>query len=107
MRSKVREACCVTRLVLVLMIGAIGVDVAADERRARPPKFSPGQLRGIFFEDLEQAFPGERPTIAKIRASAKTKAVMAARGNSADSSDAQATVDDPWSDLDQSGVDRR
>ncbi len=99
MRSKLRESCCVIRLVFLLVIGAIVVEVAADERRARPPKFNPGQLQGIFFEDLEQAFPGERPSIASIRASAQAKAVMAARGNSAGSANAQAAVDDPWSDL--------
>lgn len=94
-----KEAFYSLRFVIVLTIAAIAVDAAADERRARPPKFSPEQLRGIFFEDLEKAFAGERPSIAKIRAASKTKAVMAAQGKSTDSSDAQPAGDDPWSDL--------
>ncbi len=94
-----KDACCVMRLVLLVAISATVIHVSADERRARPPKFNPDQLRGIFFEDLEQAFAGERPTIAKIRATSKTTTVMASRGSSGDSSDAKPAVDEPWSDL--------
>lgn len=39
----------------------------ADERRAPAPKFSAEQTRGVFFDDLNSAFRGPRPTVASVR----------------------------------------
>ena len=60
---------------LILLLAAISTVVLADERRAPPPEFSSSQLRGIFFDDLQDAFPGEPPTISKVRAASQATAV--------------------------------
>jgi hypothetical protein len=39
-----------------------------DERRAPPPVFDQTQLDGIFFDSLDEAFDGKRPTLAELRA---------------------------------------
>ncbi len=80
---------------LVALI-AIVPHLRADERRAPPPTFSPGQLRGVFFDDFNDAFRGPRPTLATVRKSAAAAAVTAAA--SAATASAESGVD-PWSPL--------
>ena len=52
--------------------------VAADERRAPAPKFSNADTRGVFFENLADAFRGSRPSLSAIRQSANAAAELAA-----------------------------
>lgn len=57
--------------LLWLAIGSFP-QILADERRASAPTFTPNQTRGVFFDDLSQAFRGSRPTVSGIRKTAKT-----------------------------------
>ena len=65
-------------VVLALILAFTRHDHAiADEKRAPPPKYSADDVRGIFFEDLNSAFRGPRPTIASVRQSSKAAASAA------------------------------
>lgn len=81
---------------LLWMLLAVATIVAADERRAPPPEFDQAQVSGIFFERLQDAFPGDPPTLSKIRASATAAAVATKSAGPA----ATATASqDRWSGL--------
>lgn len=67
----------------------------ADERRAPAPKFSRDQLRGVFFDNLGDAFRGERPSLAEVRKSVQAAPVAQSSGPAAGSD----AVDDLWSPL--------
>ncbi len=84
-----------TWLLLGLVAGA--TVVVADERRAPPPQFNSSQVSGIFFDDLQDAFPGEPPTLSKIRAS--SAAVAAKSGGTGPAAAAAPTQQDRWSGL--------
>ncbi|MDG2224226.1 MAG: hypothetical protein P8L85_22785 [Rubripirellula sp.] len=71
--------------------------VAADERRAPRPQFSEGQLRGIFFEKLDDAFRGQRPSLSSIRKS--VQAAPVATAGQTPSGSAAAGGKDVWSPL--------
>ena len=60
------------RLVIVLMVGfsGMGPRLHADERRAPVPTVDPEKMKGIFFPDINDAFRGDKPTIASVRATA-------------------------------------
>jgi cytochrome c556 len=72
--------------------------VAADERRAPRPQFSEDQLRGVFFEKLDDAFRGQRPSLSSIRKSAQV-APVAAAGQSTGGASSDADGKDVWSPL--------
>jgi hypothetical protein len=60
------------RLIIIFFVG-IGSTiphVGADERRAPVPKVDPDKMKGIFFSNLNDAFRGDAPTIASVRATA-------------------------------------
>ena len=57
-------------IVLLVAIGAIVPHVRADERRAPAPEVDPDKLKNIFFTDINDAFRGQAPTIASVRATA-------------------------------------
>ena len=80
---------------LLLLLGM--TIAAADERRAPPPDFTPQQTRGIFFDSLEDAFRGPRPTIASVR---KTAVAAAAKATAAD---IPAAAQGPWSAMISAG----
>ncbi len=82
-------------LGLVLVIG----HAIADERRAPPPKFSSDDTRGIFFENLADAFRGGRPSLAAIRKSAAAVNVAAKTNGSAATSADGGTTDNKWDSL--------
>ena len=63
---------------LVVAIVAAIPHVQADERRAPPPKFSDSQLRGVFFDNLDEAFRGTRPTLSSVRKSSNAAVAAAA-----------------------------
>lgn len=67
-------------IVLLVAIGAIVPHVRADERRAPVPKVDPDKLKGIFFADVKDAFRGDAPTIASVRATATAAAVAPSAG---------------------------
>lgn len=61
-----------TLVACVMAMMMIAVDVVeADERRAPPPKFTPNQVRGVFFPKLDDAFRGQRPTLSSVRKAAQ------------------------------------
>ena len=70
-------ACPCFYLAVFFFLAALTTGLTADERRAPPPKFSNGSLRGIFFDDLSDAFPGKTPTLSQLRA-AVTASIKAA-----------------------------
>ena len=70
---------------------------SAQERRAPAPEFSKADTRGIFFESLEDAFRGPRPTIASVRKSSMD-ALNANVGSTANKEDS-ASGDGGWAKL--------
>ena len=69
-------------LLSVFVIVAIPLldRIAAEERRARPPKFSAADTRGVFFDALSDAVRGKRPDLASPRAARQlSPAVPAAK----------------------------
>ncbi len=58
------------RSTIVVLVGIIAIvpHVLADERRAPVPKVDTEKMKGIFFPDINDAFRGEPPTIASVRA---------------------------------------
>ena len=59
---------------LYLLLAVIGLcavsSLIAEERRAPAPKFTGQQTSGIFFENLSDAFGGQRPSLSSVRKSA-------------------------------------
>ncbi len=82
-------------LLLFVLIASVP-PLRADERRAPAPKFSPNQTRGIFFDDLNQAFRGARPTLSSVRKSSDAAATAATAANTPTVEDGG---DDAWSPL--------
>lgn len=82
-------------VVLSVALIAMVAHSHADERRAPAPKFTPNQTRGVFFEDLNDAFRGKRPTLSAIRESANA----AATASAAPKANQAASVADIWSPL--------
>lgn len=83
-------------------LALLGIVVAlpfagADERRAPVPKVDEDKLREIFFPDLKDAFRGDAPTLASVRATKAAPAAAAAGGS--DDSRGGATGNDLWSSL--------
>jgi len=83
-------------IILLVGIGAIVPHVRADERRAPVPKVDPDKMKGIFFADINDAFRGEAPTIASVRATAA--AVVAPAAGTAGNAGSPAG-DDLWASL--------
>ena len=48
--------------------------VVADERRAKPPKFTDSDTRQVFFPKLSDAIKGERPSLADLQKKAQASA---------------------------------
>ncbi|MFK8115373.1 MAG: cytochrome c [Rubripirellula sp.] len=84
-------------LTFVFLTMTVAPVVQADERRAPAPKFTAEQTRGVFFDKLDDAFRGERPTIATVRKSAGAAAVAAAATQ--DSAAGGGGGDDVWTSL--------
>ncbi len=59
--------------LLIALIASVP-HLQADERRAPAPTFSADQLRGVFFENLDDAFRGPRPSLSSVRQSATVAA---------------------------------
>lgn len=81
-------------LLVVAFIAAVP-HLRADERRAPAPKFSPSQTRGVFFNDLNEAFRGARPTLSSIQQSSNAASITAATANTS----ASEAGNDAWSAL--------
>ena len=83
---------------MLLMVALITMvpHLRADERRAPAPKFSAGQTRGVFFNDLNEAFRGARPSLSSIRKSSNAAVTSAATANSPT---AVESAEDAWSPL--------
>tara|TARA_R110002049_G_scaffold2750_2_gene21332 strand:- start:14244 stop:15206 length:963 start_codon:yes stop_codon:yes gene_type:complete len=80
----IRNVAAVSSFVLATA-GLVG-----DEPRAPAPEFSSGKTRGIFFDSIEDAFRGERPTLSSLRknaasASSKTSSATADAAESSES----------------------
>ncbi len=89
----------VTQRLFVLVLVGVSViipHVRADERRAPKPEVDPATLKGIFFSDINDAFRGEKPTIASVRATAPPVAPPSA---GATSSETAVTGNELWSGL--------
>jgi cytochrome c556 len=81
----------------------IATPLAAQERRSPPPKFSPDQLQGIFFDKLSDAIRGQRPTLWSLR-NANSPATGTTTANSGDSNRDQPSVGgDRWTGLIEPG----
>lgn len=77
-------ACIALRsIVIALVLGSIA---RADERRAPAPTFSADQLRGVFFDDVNEAIRGTRPSLSSLRKSAAAEMIAAAKSGSEDDS---------------------
>ena len=85
------------RLIIFAGLGLTLSAVIADERRAPRPKYTDEQTRGIFFDKLEDAFRGPKPTLSSVRKSSQSVAVAAA-GGAAPAKSVQAG-EDIWSPL--------
>jgi len=83
-------------VIFLIGIGAILPHVRADERRAPKPKVDEEKMKAIFFADINDAFRGEAPTIASVRA---TAAAVAAPAAASTGGDAAASGTDLWSSL--------
>jgi cytochrome c556 len=81
--------------LLVVALIAMVPHLRADERRAPAPKFSAGQTRGVFFNDLNEAFRGPRPTLSSIRKSSDAAAASTATADTP----AVEAGEDTWSPL--------
>jgi cytochrome c556 len=75
-----------------LSVLLIAANVSAQERRAPVPKFSPEQLRGIFFDNLSDGLRGERPSLSSLRDAGATPRTTATL-----TPDLAVAPDDPWS----------
>ena len=86
------------RLVILLFVAfmAIVPHIQADERRAPAPKVDPEKMKGIFFPDINDAFRGDKPTIASVRATASK--VAAPSTNTPDAT-ASPAGNDIWAGL--------
>ena len=73
-----------------LFLLASGTLAIADEKRAPAPKYSAEDTRGIFFDDLNSAFRGPRPTTASIRQSAAAAAAAVAAASTGSNAKAEA-----------------
>ena len=83
--------------VVSMFLVTSGTSAFADENRAPAPKYSAEDTRGVFFDDLDSAFRGPRPTTATIRQSAAAAAAAAAAASSSDAqSSSQKSV---WASL--------
>ena len=80
--------------LMVVLIASVP-HLRADERRAPAPTFSSDQLRSVFFDDLNDAFRGPRPTLSSVRKSAAAATSVAATP----STPAAQAGADPWSPL--------
>ena len=74
------------RIVAIGSVGLLTSIVASDEPRAPAPEFSADSTRGIFFERIEDAFRGERPTLASLRKRAEVKKPTPANSESTETS---------------------
>lgn len=63
----------ISLLILLLAV----CPVMADERRAPAPRLTDSETKGIFFDSLDQAIRGQRPTLASLRNAAKAAGQMA------------------------------
>ena len=96
-----RKHCPLTRAPLA-MIGVLSLIVAAaplvlaDQRRAEPPTFDASDTRGVFFENLSEAFRGERPTVRSLRREAEA---VAARADDEPAGEQPADGAPQWSEL--------
>jgi hypothetical protein len=80
----------------ILSLALLTSTLLAEERRAPPPTFSPQQLRGVFFDKLDDAFRGTRPTLSGVRKSAPVPLpAVAPTGTAA----AAPAAGDSWSPL--------
>lgn len=86
------------RLISFSLAALVLTTVVADEKRAPRPKFTDDQLRGIFFDKLEDAFRGDRPSLSSIRKSAQAMPVASATGGSSGGVET-APGKDVWSPL--------
>ena len=86
-------------VIFLIGIGAILPHVRADERRAPKPKVDEEKMKAIFFADINDAFRGEAPTIASVRATAAAVAAVAAPAAASTGGDAAASGTDLWSSL--------
>ncbi|TWT83824.1 hypothetical protein CA13_52950 [Planctomycetes bacterium CA13] len=71
---------------------------AAQERRAPAPTFNQRDTQGIFFDSLDDAFRGERPSLSKIQKAGADKAVAATNG-STESTSEKADAAGGWAKL--------
>ena len=73
------------RTTVVAWFAILATLVIADEPRAPAPVFSGGDTRGIFFDQIEDAFRGERPTLASIRKMSSSDPLKQTQTRSSDS----------------------
>ncbi|KAA1257700.1 hypothetical protein LF1_01880 [Rubripirellula obstinata] len=89
-----------TRLVIVVALTLFTLTgiASAQNRRAPVPDVSAEQIRGIFFENLSDAFQGERPTLSSIRSASKA-AQTTAIANQSKSNSGGDSGSDLWTTL--------
>lgn len=82
-------------IFLVLLVTA---SANADERRAAPPTFAPEDWKGVFFDSVDEAIRGERPSLSAIRQSAK-QASEQAMAEASGGDDGGGPKSDLWASL--------
>jgi hypothetical protein len=91
---------CMNRIPLLSLVVLFAAPVMADERRAPRPKYSDSQLRGVFFENFDDAFRGQRPSLSSVRQSSQAGPIASSprgSGGSGGSGGGEAAGDDVWS----------
>jgi Cytochrome C' len=83
-----------SRIFSWLLILSLLVAAQADEQRAPAPQFTPEQTRGVFFDDLDSAIRGTRPTLSSVR-----KVIPAVSAAASETAAAGPTGDGSWAGL--------
>ncbi len=86
MNARFKLSVCCRSLIIATLIAATGT-TSGQEPRAKPPKFSKDQFRGIFFDDPSDALSGKRPKITDM----KQQSAVVAGGNTANSNTASSS----------------
>ncbi|MEO1526419.1 MAG: cytochrome c [Planctomycetota bacterium] len=55
------------RISVIFLCLFFAISLQAEEKRAKPPKFSGTETKGIFFDSVGQAIRGTRPTLAELQ----------------------------------------
>jgi len=89
-----------TRMLIVICLCIHAPFAArAQERRAAAPSFDQRDLQGIFFDSLDDAFRGEKPSLSKVRQSSNQSMIAASKTESNDAVEAESGGSNGWNEL--------